>query len=61
MDDVTEALYHLFAAISVEMVCRRVNYFTQAHQRGETDDLVTMWLTTPNSWVSSTGNHHPVD
>ena len=40
-DDVAEALHRPFAAISMEMVYRSLYYFTQAHQRGEADDLVT--------------------
>ncbi len=39
-DDVAEALNRPFAAISMEMVYRSLYYFTHAHQRGETDDLV---------------------
>ena len=40
-DDVSEALHRPFAAISIEMVYRSLYYFTKAHERGETDDLVT--------------------
>ena len=40
-DDVAETLHRPFAAISMEMVYRSLYYFTQAHQRGEADDLVT--------------------
>lgn len=40
-DAVAEALNRPFSAISMEMVYRSLYYFTQAHARGETDDLVT--------------------
>lgn len=40
-DAVAEALNRPFSAISIEMVYRSLYYFTQAHARGETDDLVT--------------------
>jgi len=40
-DAVAEALNRPFSAISIEMVYRSLYYFTQAHERGETDDLVT--------------------
>jgi hypothetical protein len=40
-DDVAEALNRPFSAISIEMVYRSLYYFTQARERGETDDLVT--------------------
>jgi hypothetical protein len=39
-DDVAEALNRPFSAISIEMVYRSLYYFTQARERGETDDLV---------------------
>ena len=37
---VAEQLNLPFAIISIEMVYRSPYFFTQAHQRGETDDLV---------------------
>ena len=40
-DSVAEALNQPFAAISIEMVYRSLYFFTQAHQRGQADDLVT--------------------
>lgn len=40
-DAVAEALQQPFAAISIEMVYRSLYFFTQAHQRGETNDVVT--------------------
>jgi len=39
-DAVAEALNQPFAAISIEMVYRSLYFFTQAHQRGETNDVV---------------------
>jgi len=39
-DEVAEALQRPFAAISIEMVYRSLYYFTQAHQRGDADDLI---------------------
>jgi len=39
-DSVAEALNQPFAAISMEMVYRSLYFFTQAHQRGQADDLV---------------------
>ena len=36
-----EALQQPFAAISIEMVYRSLYFFTQAHHRGETNDVVT--------------------
>ncbi len=38
---VAEVLQQPFAAISIEMVYRGLYFFTQAHHRGETDDVVT--------------------
>jgi hypothetical protein len=40
-DAVAEALHQPFAAISIEMVYRSLYFFTQAHHRGETDDVVS--------------------
>jgi hypothetical protein len=40
-DAVSDALNRPFAAISIEMVYRSLYYFTQAHRRGQADDLVT--------------------
>jgi IS4 transposase len=40
-DAVAEELRQPFAALSVEMVYRGLYHFTQARQRGETDDMVT--------------------
>ena len=40
-DAVAEQLNLPFAILSIEMVYRSLYFFTQAHQRGETDDLVT--------------------
>lgn len=40
-DAVAEALFKLFSAISIEMVYRSLYFFTNARQRGETDDIVT--------------------
>lgn len=40
-DSVAEALNQPFAAISMEMVYRSLYFFTQAHQRGQADDVVT--------------------
>jgi len=40
-DDVAQALNRPFGAISMEMVYRSLYYFTKAHERGETDDLIT--------------------
>jgi len=39
-DAVAEALHLPFAAISIEMVYRSLYFFTQARQRGETDDVI---------------------
>lgn len=39
-DAVAEALDKPFAAISIEMVYRSLYFFTNAHHRGETDDVV---------------------
>jgi hypothetical protein len=40
-DAVAEALRQPFAAISIEMVYRSLYFFTQAHARSQTDDVVT--------------------
>jgi hypothetical protein len=40
-DAVAEALHQPFAAISIEMVYRSLYFFTQAHARGQADDVVT--------------------
>ena len=40
-DAVAEQLNLPFAILSIEMVYRSLYFFTQAHQRGDTDDLVT--------------------
>jgi hypothetical protein len=42
-DAVAEALHQPFAAISIEMVYRSLYFFTQAHHRGETDDVVSYY------------------
>ena len=39
-DAVAEALHQPFAAISIEMVYRSLYFFTQAHARGQADDVV---------------------
>jgi hypothetical protein len=39
-DSVAEALNQPFAAISIEMVYRSLYFFTQAHHRGQADDVV---------------------
>ena len=39
-DCVAEALNQPFAAISIEMIYRSLYFFTQAHQRGQADDVV---------------------
>lgn len=39
-DAVAEALHQPFAAISIEMVYRSLYFFTQAHHRGQADDVV---------------------
>jgi hypothetical protein len=39
-DAVAEALQQPFAAISIEMVYRSLYFFTQAHARGQADDVV---------------------
>jgi hypothetical protein len=39
-DSVAEALNQPFAAISMEMVYRSLYFYTQAHQRGQTDNVV---------------------
>jgi hypothetical protein len=39
-DSVAEALNQPFAAISTEMIYRSLYFFTQAHHRGQTDDVV---------------------
>jgi len=39
-DSVAEALNQPFAAISIEMVYRSLYFFTQAHQRGQAEDIV---------------------
>ncbi len=39
-DAIAEALHQPFSAISIEMVYRSLYFFTIAHQRGETDDVV---------------------
>ena len=44
-DAVAEALNQPFAAISIEMVYRSLYFFTQAHARGEADDLVAYLAT----------------
>ena len=40
-DAVAEALQQPFAALSIEMVYRSLYFFTQAHARGETDNVLT--------------------
>jgi len=40
-DSVAEALNQPFAAISMEMIYRSLYFFTQAHHRGQTDDVVS--------------------
>ncbi|MBL8156469.1 MAG: transposase, partial [Anaerolineae bacterium] len=40
-DAVSDLLNRPFASISIEMVYRSLYYFTQAHDRGQADDLVT--------------------
>ena len=40
-DNVAEALNQPFAAISMEMIYRSLYFFTQAHQHGQADDVVT--------------------
>jgi len=40
-DSVAESLNQPFAAISMEMIYRSLYFFTQAHQHGQTDDVVT--------------------
>ena len=40
-DAVAEALHQPLAALSMEMVYRSLYFFTQAHARGQTDDVVT--------------------
>ncbi|HLA88388.1 MAG TPA: transposase [Anaerolineales bacterium] len=40
-DSVAEALNQPFAAISMEMVYRSLYFFTQAHNHGQADDVVT--------------------
>ena len=40
-DAVAEALNQPFAAISIEMVYRSLYFFTQAHLRGQAEDVVT--------------------
>ena len=42
-DAVAEALQQPFAAISIEMVYRSLYFFTQAHHRGETGDVVSYY------------------
>lgn len=44
-DAVAETLNQPFAAISIEMVYRSLYFFTQAHARGETADVVTYLAT----------------
>jgi len=39
-DNIAKALNQPFAAISIEMVCRSLYFFTQAHQRGQSDGIV---------------------
>jgi hypothetical protein len=39
-DAIAEVLHQPFSAISMEMVYRSLYFFTNAHQRGETDDVV---------------------
>jgi len=39
-DAVAEALQQPFAALSIEMVYRSLYFFTQAHQRGQAEDVV---------------------
>jgi hypothetical protein len=39
-DSVAETLHQPFAALSIEMIYRSLYFFTQARQRGQTDDLV---------------------
>jgi hypothetical protein len=39
-DAIAEVLHQPFSAISIEMVYRSLYFFTNAHQRGETDDVV---------------------
>jgi hypothetical protein len=39
-DSIAEALNQPFAAISIEMIYRSLYFFTQAHQRGQADDVV---------------------
>ena len=40
-DAVADALNQPFASISIEMVYRSLYFFTQAHARGQADDVVT--------------------
>jgi hypothetical protein len=40
-DAIAEVLHQPFSAISIEMVYRSLYFFTNAHQRGETDNVVT--------------------
>ena len=42
-DAVAEALNQPFARVSMEMVYRSLYFFTQAHHRGETDDIVAFF------------------
>lgn len=44
-DSVAEVLNQPFAAISIEMVYRSLYFFTQAHQRGQADDVVAYLAT----------------
>jgi Transposase DDE domain len=44
-DAVAEALHQPFAAISIEMVYRSLYFFTQAHARGQADDVVAYLAT----------------
>ena len=43
-DSVAEALSQPFAAISMEMVYRSLYFFTQAHQRGQADEVVSYFV-----------------
>lgn len=40
-DAIADVLHQPFSAISIEMVYRSLYFFTNAYQRGETDDVVT--------------------
>lgn len=55
-DAVAEALHLPFSAISMEIVYRSLYFFTNAKQRGETDDVVAYLANEAKSLAPSNGS-----